>query len=146
MDCTIPIAAALVCRTDGRTLLVRKRGTAVFMQPGGKIEPGEQPVAALVRELREELGLSVDEGDLSYLDSFTAPAANEPGWVVQAEIFRINVNTAVTPAAEIEQIVWIEPSAPGKLNLAPLTRDHVLPLHAALLNETRASDSRPQPG
>jgi 8-oxo-dGTP pyrophosphatase MutT (NUDIX family) len=56
----IRIAAALVCRGDRRMLLVRKRGTFAFMQPGGKIEPHETPAAALVRELAEELGLAVD--------------------------------------------------------------------------------------
>ena len=40
---------------DGRLLLSRKRGTSAFMQAGGKIEPGEQPAAALVRELRDLL-------------------------------------------------------------------------------------------
>ncbi len=144
MSFNIPIAAALVSRADGRILLVRKRGASAFMQPGGKIEPGEEPVDALVRELREELCLSVNKNELVYLGSFTAPAANEPGWFVQAELFGIDVETAVHPAAEIEEIIWMEPSALGKLNLAPLTRDHVLPLHTARLNEMLASDNRPQ--
>ncbi|MBB4242699.1 MULTISPECIES: NUDIX domain-containing protein [Rhizobium] len=48
---TIRIAAALVLRPDGKTLLVRKRGTIAFMQPGGKIEPRETAEAAVVREL-----------------------------------------------------------------------------------------------
>ena len=43
---TIRIAAALLIGPDGRTLLVRKRGTEAFMQPGGKIEAHEQPVHA----------------------------------------------------------------------------------------------------
>jgi hypothetical protein len=58
---------------------------------------------------------------------------------VQAEVFRVDVEAAVHPAAEIEEIIWIEPSAPGKLNLAPLTRDHVLPLYAAMLKEISAA-------
>ncbi|WP_246674460.1 MULTISPECIES: NUDIX domain-containing protein [unclassified Mesorhizobium] len=39
---------------------MRKRGTSAFTQPGGKIEPREAPLNALVRELREELGLAID--------------------------------------------------------------------------------------
>ncbi|WP_456681551.1 NUDIX domain-containing protein [Bradyrhizobium sp. USDA 3311] len=43
-------------RSDGRVLLVRKKATESFMQPGGKIEIGEHPQDALRRELSEELG------------------------------------------------------------------------------------------
>ena len=79
----IHIAAALL--TDGdRTLLVRKRGTTAFMQPGGKIEPGETPEAALIRELDEELGFLLRPGAARYLGHFAETAANEPDTIVQA--------------------------------------------------------------
>ncbi|MGP9650592.1 NUDIX domain-containing protein [Glutamicibacter sp. AOP38-B1-38] len=42
----------------GQVLAVRKRGTATFMVPGGKPEPGESPLDAGVREVSEELGSS----------------------------------------------------------------------------------------
>ncbi|WP_439615125.1 NUDIX hydrolase [Shinella sp.] len=76
MQAEIRIAAALVLRENGETLLVRKRGTGAFMQPGGKIEPGETPKAALARELREEIGLDI-------APSRMAPAAEieEAVWV-----------------------------------------------------------------
>ena len=126
----IRIAAALVCRPDGHTLLVRKRGTSAYMQPGGKIEPNETPLTALLRELREELALHLAPKDLSYVGAFSAPAANESGYVVHAEVFRVDIESAVTPAAEIEEIVWIDPASPTGLNLAPLTRDFILPHYA----------------
>jgi 8-oxo-dGTP pyrophosphatase MutT (NUDIX family) len=125
---TIRIAAALLCREDGRTLLVRKRGTTAFLQPGGKIEPGESALAALARELREELGLRLDPRGTTALGRFSAPAANEPGCTVEAEIFRVQTTAEVHPAAEIEEIAWVDASAPGERELAPLTRDFVLPL------------------
>ncbi len=75
------VAAGIVSDSEGRTLLVRKRGTTAFMQAGGKIEPGESALAALTRELREEVGLELDPGLTEYLGSFRAVAANEPGMV-----------------------------------------------------------------
>ena len=52
----IKVVAALISDDAGRVLLVRKRGTAAFMQPGGKRDPGEDDIAALSREIVEELG------------------------------------------------------------------------------------------
>jgi 8-oxo-dGTP diphosphatase len=127
------IAAAILLGRNGRTLLVRKRGTIYFMQPGGKIEPYEEPVAALVRELREELSLIVDPSQPVHLGSFTAPAANEPGICVIAELFGIDTTADLLPAAEIEEIVWVDPRSLGGLVLAPLTRDYVLPLCVRLI-------------
>ena len=127
MSKTIRIAAALLVRGDGQTLLVRKRDTLAFMQPGGKIDAGEQPAEALVRELHEELNLRVDPSQAVYLGQFSAPAANEPGFTVEAELFKVQVDVAVTPAAEIEEVCWINPMGEGDLHLAPLTRDLILP-------------------
>ena len=127
---TIRIAAALIQRADGHTLLVRKRNTQTFMQPGGKIEVFEQPAIALCRELSEELSLELVPEELTYLGRFTAPAANEPGRLVDAEVFAINISHAVSPAAEIEEILWIDPDKTGSVDLAPLTRDKILPLCA----------------
>ncbi len=113
-------------------MLVRKRGTAAFMQPGGKIEHNETPADALCRELLEELGLSYEPEEPEYLGRFTAPAANEAGWTVYAHIFKLELNGQVTVAAEIEEVAWIDPESPGSLILAPLTRDYILPLSAKI--------------
>ncbi|WP_369527180.1 NUDIX hydrolase [Bradyrhizobium diazoefficiens] len=72
-------------RSDGRVLLVRKKATESFMQPGGKIETGEHPQDALRRELSEELGIDIDPSEMTYVGRYTAPAANEPGRQVDAE-------------------------------------------------------------
>lgn len=129
MPTTIRIAAALLIGKDVQTLLVRKRGTQAFMQPGGKIDAGEQPAQALARELHEELNLHIDPSTAVYLGTFSAPAANEPGFTVQAQLFQVNIDIAVTPAAEIEEVRWIDPSGDGGLQLAPLTRDLILPFY-----------------
>ena len=134
---TIRIAAALLIGPDGRTLLVRKRGTQAFMQPGGKIDAGEQPVEALARELHEELNLRIEPSQAVYLGRFSAPAANEPGFEVQAELFRVDSAAAVVPAAEIEEVVWLAADQAPVMPLAPLTRDLILPLYRQALNAPR---------
>ena len=124
----IRIAAAILMAPDNRILLVRKAGTTAFMQAGGKIENGETPVAALQRELSEELGLTVNQDHAHYLGAFSAPAANEPGYTVEAEVFRITLTQPVAKAAEIEEIVWVDPLQKVELPLAPLTENYLLPL------------------
>lgn len=129
----IRIAAALLLNANGQTLLVRKRGTTAFMQPGGKIEAHELPVHALARELEEELDLQIDPAQATFLGQFSAPAANEPGFVVQAEIFQLTIDAQVTPAAEIEEVIWIDPATDPAIELAPLTQDVILPFYRASL-------------
>jgi 8-oxo-dGTP diphosphatase len=124
----IRIVAALVRDAAGRVLLVRKRGTAAFMQPGGKRDPGEDDVTALARELDEELGCRVVPGSVAPLGTFECVAANEPDRQVNAAVYAVDVAGAVEARAEIDEIIWIDPAAPPDIQLAPLTRDHVLPL------------------
>jgi 8-oxo-dGTP pyrophosphatase MutT (NUDIX family) len=131
------IAAAMLVRADGRTLLVRKRHTTTFMQPGGKIDVGETAQGALVRELKEELGISVDIQSLVPLGQFSAPAANEAGVTIDAALFMVECDQTVQPAAEIEEAVWIESGAPRDFPIAPLTDGYVLPLHQQLRGANR---------
>ncbi len=125
----IRIAAALLIGDDGQTLLVRKRGTEAFMQPGGKIEAGEPALSALVRELAEELDLHIDPATAVYLGAFAAPAANEPGFEVHCELFEVHSDQPMQPAAEIEEAIWISADSLQLPLLAPLTRDFILPLY-----------------
>ena len=129
----IVIVAAIIRDDAGRLLLVRKRGTERFMQAGGKIDPGESAADALIRELHEELTLVVAPDDLEYLGRFHAPAANEAGHVVDAEIFFVAVDGArvralAVASAEIDELVWVTPGEAAGIPLAPLTSEVLLPL------------------
>jgi 8-oxo-dGTP diphosphatase len=138
----IRIAAALAVDDAGRILLVRKRGTRFFMQAGGKIEATETSADALIRELAEELDVSVHPGTLEHLGRFVARAANEEGHLVEAEIFHVRVPAAIFPSAEIEEVLWIDPAADIAVPLAPLTRDHVLPLARQVRRRTREDSEK----
>lgn len=123
----INIAAAAIMRADGATLLVRKRGTTAFMQPGGKIDGDEDARSALIRELSEELGLTISIDEPVYVGRFSAPAANEIDSRVVAELFRLAIDGPVQAKAEIEETVWLKPDMLDGIELAPLTRASVLP-------------------
>jgi 8-oxo-dGTP diphosphatase len=124
----VAIVAAVVSDAAGRLLLVRKEGTMAFMQPGGKREAGEGDLVALERELGEELGCGIVAGSTVALGRFHAPAANETGRDVVADLWAVVLSGTPRPCAEIVEIRWVDPAAPGDVPLAPLTRDHVLPL------------------
>lgn len=121
----IRIAAAIILDDDGRLLLVRKRGTTAFMQAGGKLEPGETGAEAIVRELREELGLVVEHPE--FVGRVSADAANEAGHLVDCDLFRVPLVGAPRVQAEIEELIWLDPTHRGDIEIAPLTLEHVLP-------------------
>ncbi|WP_125776386.1 NUDIX hydrolase [Antribacter gilvus] len=123
---TLRIVAAVVVRPDGRHLLVRKRGTSAFMQVGGKIEPGEEPLSALLREFEEEVGIVLDPAAVEPLGRFSAQAANEPDHEVDAYAYlvRLGDGVQVEVRAELEELVWIDPAAPVTSHpVAPLSLD-----------------------
>ncbi len=64
MNPTVEVAVAILVRSDGAVLLAQRPSHKVYGGwwefPGGKIEPGEAPEQALLRELREELGVEVE--------------------------------------------------------------------------------------
>ncbi|WP_107766416.1 NUDIX hydrolase [Nocardioides terrigena] len=100
------VVAAVAFVRDGHVLTVRKRGTSRFMLPGGKLEPGESAYDAAVREIREEVGLVVD--DLTLLGEFTADAANEPGHLVESTVYVASLPLTASGAR-------VEPTAAGEI-------------------------------
>jgi len=132
------IATACLFNEAGHILVVRKRGTRLFMLPGGKIEAEETPLQALRRELHEELGLRIEESQLQALGHFQSRAANEPDHWVEADVFVGRVEGEVQVQAEIEALDWLVPRTQQQDHLAPLLREQVLP---ALLQRLAAEES-----
>jgi mutator protein MutT len=95
-------AGALIFNDAGEVLLLKHRFRAGsgWGIPGGFLEPGEQPDEALRRELREEVGLEVEQVEILATRTFKKPR--------QVEIlFRCRANAAVKPQTiEVERAEW----------------------------------------
>lgn len=125
----IHVSAALIVDEAGRVLVVRKQGTTRFMQPGGKPEPGETPAQTLIRELDEELALTVAEEALRPLGRFVSAAANEAGHRVVADAFALRAEPSeVAVHAELAELRWLERGDRTSVPLAPLSLEHLLPI------------------
>ncbi|WP_326687307.1 MULTISPECIES: NUDIX domain-containing protein [unclassified Streptomyces] len=117
-------AAAVV--VDGRLLVVSKKAAPDFFYlPGGKPEPGESAREALVRELREELG--VTPVSVTPLTEVRATAALE-GVPMRLTVFSAALEGRPAPAAEIAALRWTDGTEGPGLTLAPAVRNHVMPL------------------
>ncbi|GAA3592562.1 NUDIX hydrolase [Agrococcus terreus] len=125
------IVVSAICfeREDGAVLTVRKRGTGMWMLPGGKPDPGEGAAECAVREVREELGVALPVDRIELVDVFETRAANEAGFALRATVFRTRERIEPVVQAEIEGCRWILPAVgvddPAE---APLNREHVFPL------------------
>ena len=124
----IRIVAGLVTDNEDRVLLVRKRNTDAFMQPGGKTEPNETELETLHREILEELGCEIEGSTVQFEGRFIEIAANEPGFEVEASVYRVQLIGTPQPQAEIAELIWLHPDNPAQRKLAPLTKNYVLPL------------------
>ncbi|WP_082393059.1 NUDIX hydrolase [Nocardia arizonensis] len=102
-------SVAWLCVENGRVLAVRTEGRDAFYLPGGKPESGETLARALVREVREELGVDIDENGITPEVTITAAAHGRPGVLVEMHCFRAPGRGTPAPAAEIAEMAWFGP-------------------------------------
>lgn len=143
MPPTLLIAASIIENPQGQILLVRKQGSAYYMQAGGKLEPGESPRQALQRELAEELEIDPEISfDAHYLGFFQSQAANEPGFTVQAHVYFLALDVQAQARAELAEVRWAYPEDIEKLELAPLLRQQILPALLAFKQRKQGDSPR----
>ena len=103
----IEVAAVVIRNPQGHVLTVRKKSSTKYQLPGGKPEAGEALVDAALREVAEEVGLTLDAESLNKLGTFDAPAANEPGEVVVGTMESAAALLLAKSAAGLSTVGWL---------------------------------------
>jgi len=113
------VVAALVRDANGRVLLTRRRADQPmplkWELPGGKLEPGESPAQALVRELDEELGVRAEVGRIDDVLYHRYPEFDLLMLVFQCEL----APGAVPRPIEVAELAFVEPARLGDYDILP---------------------------
>lgn len=121
---------AWVCLDNGKILGARSRGKDTFYLPGGKREPGETDVRTLVREIAEELAVTIDPATATHLGVWRAAAhAQADGVIVRMACYTAAHHGDPAPSAEIEELAW----------LGYADRDRVAPVDQVVFDHLRAA-------
>jgi 8-oxo-dGTP diphosphatase len=117
------VVAGLIVGPDRKVLITQRRADqALPLQwefPGGKVEPGEAPTAALVRELREELGVTAIVGRIWDVLFHAYPAFD---LVMLVYACRLAAGEAPRPV-EVADLAWVAvDELPGTWDILPADR------------------------
>jgi len=108
---TVLVVAVVLIDVDGRVLIAQrpegKQLAGLWEFPGGKVEPGERPEAALIRELKEELGIDVTEACLAPF-VFASHAYDSFHLLMPLYLCRRWSGTVV--AREHAALAWVKPN------------------------------------
>ena len=104
------VAAAALVDVDGRVLIGRrpegKQLAGLWEFPGGKVEPGETPEACLIRELDEELGITVKPACLA---PFVFASHAYEGFHLFMPLYLIRRWEGEPRRREHSALAWVEP-------------------------------------
>jgi 8-oxo-dGTP diphosphatase len=108
---SVPVVCVALVDTDGRVLLAQrppgKPMAGLWEFPGGKIDAGETPEAALIRELKEELGIDVAA---SCLAPFTFASHAYEGFHVLLLLYLCRRWEGIAAAQEGQVLKWVRPT------------------------------------
>ncbi len=114
------VAAAALVDADGRVLLARrpegKSMEGLWEFPGGKIQDGEVPEQALIRELREELGIDTRSSCLAPI-GFASHAYED--FHLLMPLFACRVWQGIVTPREGQELVWVRPQRLGDYPMPP---------------------------
>ncbi len=127
----MPVVAVALIDSAGRVLVAQrpegKEHAGLWEFPGGKIEPGESPESALVRELAEELGIAVDPASLSPLTFGSEPRGRRHLLLL---LYRCSAWVGEPRAIDAAAIRWVDPADLMALDMPPADRPFISTLAA----------------
>ena len=105
------VAACALIDTDGRVLIAQrppgKSMAGLWEFPGGKVEAGERPEQSLIRELNEELGITVKEDCLAPL---TFASHLYPDFYLLMPLYVCRRWEGIVTAGEQQRLKWVRPN------------------------------------
>ena len=127
------VAAVVLVDTDGRVLLAQrpegKQMAGLWEFPGGKVDPGETPEAALIRELGEELGIDVAA---SCLAPFTFASHSYPDFHLLMPLYVCRKWSGIPVAREGQRLAWVRPARLADFPMPPADKPLVAMLRDLL--------------
>jgi 8-oxo-dGTP diphosphatase len=127
------VAACALVDADGRVLLAErpagKTMAGLWEFPGGKVEAGERPEVSLIRELKEELGIAVEEPCLAPL-TFASHAYTDFHLLMPLYVCRKWEGTVT--AQEGQRLAWVRPNRLRDYAMPPADEPLVAHLMALL--------------
>ncbi|HTG39279.1 MAG TPA: (deoxy)nucleoside triphosphate pyrophosphohydrolase [Sphingomonas sp.] len=117
------VAAAAMVDGDGRVLVQRRPAgkpmAGLWEFPGGKVDAGETPETALIRELQEELGVDVDHACLAPAVFASEPLGDRHLLLL---LFALRKWRGVPMAHHAEALKWVRPVELHRLDMPPADR------------------------
>jgi 8-oxo-dGTP diphosphatase len=128
-----PVVAAALVDAQGRVLVQQrppgKQMAGLWEFPGGKLESGETPEAALVRELAEELGIAVDPADLAPLTFASEPLGGKHLLLL---LYLCRAWTGAPAALDAVALRWVTLDEMRALDMPPADRPFVAALQRVI--------------